>query len=135
MLGSLRKCNAVYVPLRPQAHSPCPTWLLAKLGGKSRRIFAKCLLTIVSSLFQHYRHATFFFFFSMCRLSHLSSHSISPFLGKLSLPLTCSRYLGEALMVWISQVLPTLHQGPWITFAPPGAPGQGQRKFSPYSLH
>lgn len=77
----------------------------------------------------------FFFFFSMCRLSHLSSHSISPFLGKLSLPLTCSRYLGEALMVWISQVLPTLHQGPWITFAPPGAPGQGQRKFSPYSLH
>ena len=77
----------------------------------------------------------FFFFFPMCRLSHLSSHSISPFLGKLSLPLTCSRYLGEALMVWISQVLPTLHQGPWITFAPPGAPGQGQRKFSPYSLH
>ena len=57
----------------------------------------------------------------------MRSQTISPFLGKLPLPLTRFLYLclpGEALMVWVSQVQPDLHEGLWAPLRPLGLPGR-----------
>lgn len=123
-VGELKK-NAVDIPLRPQAHSCCLA--SCQTQRQKQEDFCKISSNNCRSLFQHYHH-DHLFLKKKNGVDNLRSRSISPFLGKLPLPLIRFLYPlppeGGPDGLSFYKFIPLCTKVPGHLFRPLGVPGR-----------